>query len=202
MNKLNGTAGQPVSVIAETINMRGTARSGKGSGAQASGKSAFRDLLHTVSNPARRASSDQDHDGSIKPGMLRARVPLLAELDKPGDETVRKVPETDEEPDASRKSVMPDHAATVDVQDRLTLPSGVGQQFAAVPVLKPQAQTAGDDKEAAPSQKERSSTTLELPGTPAASAMKDAAESGSRPSVALPQANAASNAGDRVTPVI
>ena len=187
MNKLNGTAGQPASVIAETINMRGTARSGKGAGAQASGKSAFRDLLHTVSNPARRASSDQDHDGSIKPGMLRARVPLLAELDKPGDETVRKVPETAEEPDASRKSVMPDHAATVDVQDRLTLPSGVGQQFAAVPVLKPQAQTAGDDKEAAPSRKERSSTTRELPGQNTASAMKDVAESDSRPSVAVPQ---------------
>ena len=97
--------------------------------------------------------------------MLRARVALLAELDKPGDETVRKLPETAEEPDASRKSVMPEHAATVDVQDRSALPSSIGQQFAAIPVLKPQAQTAGDDEGAAPARKERSSTTRELPGT-------------------------------------
>ena len=199
MNKLNGTAGEPFSVIAETINVRGTARAGKGSGAQASGNSAFRDLLHTVSNPARRASSDQDHDGSIKPGMLRARVALLAELDKPGDETVRKLPETAEEPDASPKSVMPDHAATVDVQDRLTLPSSIGQQIAAIPVLKPQAQTAGDDEEAAPARKERPSTARELPGTNAASVMKDVAESGSSPSVAAPQATEASQ-GDATPP--
>jgi chemotaxis protein MotD len=199
MNKLDGPAGQLPSVIAETINARGSARSGKGFGTRAGGNAAFRDLLHTVSNPARRASSDQDHDGSIKPAMLRARVALLAELDKPGDETVRKLAETAEEPDASRKSAMPDHAAAVDVQDRLTLPSSIGQQFAVVPVLKPQAQTAGDGEGAAPARKERSSTTRELPGTPAASAMKDAAESGNRPSVALTQANAASQ-GDATPP--
>ncbi len=197
MTKLNGTGGEPFSVIAETINVRGPARSGKGFGAQASGHSPFRDLLHTVSKPARHGSSDQDHDGSIKPGMLRARAALLAELDKPGDETVRKLPETAEEPDASRKSVVPDHAAVV-VQDRLTLPSGIGQQFAAMPVLKPQAQTAGDDEDAAPARKERPSIARELPGTNAASAMKDVAESGSRPSVAVPRANAA--AQDDATP--
>jgi chemotaxis protein MotD len=197
MNKLNGTAGELFSVISETINVRGTARSGKGSGAQASGNAAFRDLLHTVSNPARRASSDDD--GSIKPGMLRARVALLVDLDRPGDETVHKLPDTAEEADASRNSVISDHAATVDIPDRLTLPSGIGQQFAAIPVLKPQAQTAGDDEEAAPARKERSSTARELPGTNAVSAMKDVAGSGSRPSVAVPQAAAASQ-GDATPP--
>jgi len=199
MNKLDGTAGQLPSVIAETINARGSARSGKGFGAQARGNAAFRDLLHTVSNPARRASSDQDHDVSIKPGMLRARVALLTELDKTDDETARELPETPEKPDASRKSVMPDHAATADVQDRSALPSGIGQQFAVVPVLRPQARTAGDDEGAAPARKERSSTTRELPGAPAATAMKDAAESGSRPSVAVPQRTAASQ-GDATPP--
>lgn len=199
MTKLNGTGGEPFSAIAETINLRGPARSGKGFGAPASGHSPFRDLLHTVSKPARHGSSDQDHDGSIKPGMLRARAALLAELDKPGDETVRKLPETAEEPDAARKSATSDHAATMDVQDRLTLPSGIGQQFAALPVLKPQARTAGDDEEVAPARKERSSTARELPGANAASAMKDVAESGSRPSVAAPRANAAAP-GDATPP--
>ncbi len=198
MTKLNGTGGEPFSVIAETINLRGPARSGKGFGAQASGHSPFRDLLHTVSKPARHGPGDQDHDSSIKPGMLRARAALLAELDKPGDETVRKLPETAEEPDASRKSVVPDHAATVDVQDRLTLPSGIGQQVAVMPVLKPQAQTAGADEEAAPARKERTSIARELPGTNAAGAMKDVAEPGSRPSVAVPRASAA--AQDDATP--
>jgi chemotaxis protein MotD len=200
MTKLDGPAGQLFSGIAEAINVRGTTRSGKGARAQASGHSAFRDVLHTASNPPRRASRDQDHDGSIKPGMLRARVALLTEFDKTDDETAHKLPETPEKPDASRKSVMmPDHAATADVQDRLTLPSSIGQQFAAIPVLKPQAQTAGADEEAVPARKERSSTTRELPGTSAASAMKDAAESGSRPSVAVPQRTAASQ-GDATPP--
>ena len=67
-----------------------------------------------------------------------------------------------------------------------------------MPVLKPQAQTAGDDEEVAPARKERSSIARELPGTNAASAMKDVAESGSRPSVAAPRANAA--AQDDATP--
>ena len=53
MTKLDGTAGQFFSVIADAINLRGTARSGKGSGAQANGSAGFRDLLHKVSNPAR-----------------------------------------------------------------------------------------------------------------------------------------------------
>jgi len=197
MTKLSGTGGEPFSVIAETINLRGAARSGKGFGAQASGHSPFRDLLHTVSKPARHGPSDQDHDGSIKPGMLRARAALLAELDKRGDEPVRKLPETAEEPDASRKSVVPDHAAVV-VQDRLTLASGIGQQVAVMPVLKAQAQTAGADEEAAPARKERTSIARELPGTNAASAMKDVAEPGSRPSVAVPRASAA--AQDDATP--
>jgi chemotaxis protein MotD len=199
MNKLDGTAGQLFSGIAETINARGTARSGKGLGAHAGGNSAFRDLLHTVSKPARHGSSDQDHDGSIKPGMLRARAALLAELDKPGDETVRKLPETAEAPDASGKSVISDHAASVDVQDRSTLSSSVAQQLADMPVLKPQASTAGDDGDALPVRKERSSTARELPRMGAASAMKDAVESGSRPSAAAPRATEASQ-GDAGPP--
>lgn len=198
MTKLDGTAGQLFSGIAETIDMRGTARSGKGFGARANGNAAFRDLLHTVSNPARHASNDQGHDGAIKPGPLRARVALLAGLGKPGDDTVRQHPEAAAETDASHKPAISDHAAPAGVQDQSTLPSGIGQPFVAMPVLKPQAPAAGDE-ENAPARKQRSSTAREMPGTHAASAMKDVAESGSRPSAAAPQAMAAPQ-GDGAPP--
>lgn len=191
MTKLDGTAGQFFSGIADAINMRGTARSGKGSGAQANGNSGFRDLLHTVSSQARRPSSGQHHDGPIKPGSLRSRVALLAELDKTGHDTARKLPDAAEQPDTSSKSVMSDHATTADAGDRSALPSGIGQQPAAMPVLKPPAPTAGDDEEE-PARKERSSTAREMPGTHRVSAMKDVAEPAGRHSAAAPQAMAAS----------
>lgn len=187
MTKLNGTSGQLFSAIAESI-ARGTARSGKGTGAQATGKSSFHDLLNKVSNPARRASGDQDHEGSVKPGALRTRVALLPERDKSGDETVRERPMTAEEADASPKSTTPDHAATEDVQGRSTLPSTIGQQLAAMPVLKPQAQPGAGDKGAASTRTERSPPAREL----GASAMKDVAESDSRPPIAVPQPTGAS----------
>jgi len=198
MTKLDGTAGQLFSVIADAINLRGTARAGKSSGAQANGHSGFRDLLHTVSNPARRGQGDQDHDGSIKPGLLRTRVALLSELDKAGDETARKLPKAAEEPDASSTSVMSDHAAA-EVQDRSTLPSDVAQQIAAMPALKPQAHTGGNDEEAEPARKERSSAARELAGTNAAGATKDVAESTGRPSATASQPTEASQ-GDGTAP--
>ena len=197
MTKLNGTSGQLFSAIAESIT-RGTPRSGKGSGAQTAGKSSFHDLLNKVSNPARRASGDQDHEGAVKPGALRNRVALLAERDKSSDETVRERPETAEEADASPKSATPDHPATEDVQGRSTLPSTIGQQLAAMPVLKPQAQPTAGDKGAASTRTERSSPARELPGASTASAMKDSADFESRPQVAVPQATAAPQ--DNATP--
>lgn len=199
MTKLDGTAGQFFSAIADAIDMRGTTRAGKGFGAKANANPGFRDLLHTVSNPARHASSDQDQEGSVKPGLLRARVALLSELDKAGDDTARKLPETVEEPDASGQPMIADHAATGDVRDRPALPSTVAQQLAAMPVLKPQATTAGDDEEAAAARKERPSTARELPGTDAAGATKDIAETGNHPSAEVPQATTASQ-GEAASP--
>src|SRR5262245_22685325 len=117
MTKLDGTAGQFFAVIADAINARGTARSGKGFGAQANGHSGFRDLLHAVSKPTRHGQEDQEQDGSIKPGMLRPRAALLAELDKAGEDKARKLPEIAEDPDASSKPMMSDQAATADVHD-------------------------------------------------------------------------------------
>jgi chemotaxis protein MotD len=155
-------------------------RAGKGPGTQANGNAGFRDLLHTVSKPAKHASSDQDQDGAIKPGLLRHRVALMAELDKAGDEPARKLPATVEEPDASSASVMSDHAAAADVQHRSLLPSGIGPQLAAIAVLKPQAHASGDGEETGLARRERSSTARELPGTNAAGATKEVVESGGR----------------------
>ena len=48
MTKLSGTSGQVFSSLAESLNMRGTSRSGKSAGAKAQADSSFNDLLHTV----------------------------------------------------------------------------------------------------------------------------------------------------------
>ena len=184
MTKLDGTAGQFFSVIADAINLRGTSRSGKASGAHAGGNQAFRDLLHTVANPARRGQPDEDDGSSVKSGPLRARVALLAELDRPGEEADRKLPDIAGE--ASGTSAISDHAA-MEVQNRPVLAADVAQQLAALPVVKLQPQTAGDD-EKAPARKERSAVARELPAAQAAGVTKDAAESASRPSATTSQA--------------
>lgn len=188
MNKLNGASGQLFSVIAETINAQGTARSGKGSGGKATADNSFHDLLHTVSSLAKRALDDQASGEAVKAGTLRTRLAQLAERDEPDDETVPARAEGADEPVSSKKSDPPENVAKADVETRLTLPTIVGQELAAVPVAKPQAQPASGDKRDAPARTERSSSAPELPGASAASATKaDVAEFGMRPTVAAPQ---------------
>jgi chemotaxis protein MotD len=184
MSKLSGTSGQLFSVIADNINARGTARSGKGPGAQATGDASFHNLVRTVSNLAKRTLSDQDHEGSVTPAAPRTRAARLAERDELNDETVRERPETAEEPDASHQSATLDQTVTMDVQSRLTRPSIVGQALAAALAMKPPTQTSDGAKGAAPTRAERSSMIRELPGASTASALKaDIAESGGRPSI-------------------
>jgi chemotaxis protein MotD len=178
MNKLSGTSGQLFSVITEAVKSGGAVRSGKSSGGQATADASFRDLLHSVSNLAKQAMSDQAIDGSLKPGALRARMAQLAETDEPDDEAVSERREAGEEQDSSTKSARLDQPARVEAQSRPTLPSIIGQAFTAVPVLRPQAQTPGGESRAASARPERSSSGRDLP---AASAMI-AAESGTRPS--------------------
>src|SRR5262245_33786428 len=101
MTKLNGTSGQLFAGLAESINARGMSRSGKGSGAKSAENSSFHDLLHTVSNPAKRTLNDQGHDGIVKAGALRTRLAQLTERDETGDETVRERAEGTEEPKSS-----------------------------------------------------------------------------------------------------
>jgi chemotaxis protein MotD len=183
MNKLNGTSGQLFSVVTETIHSGGAVRSGKGSGGKVKDDASFHDLLHSVSNLAKRAMSDQVNEGSLKPGALRARMAQLAERDEPDDEAVGERPAAGEEHDSSNKSGPLDHLARVEAQSRPILPSIVGQAFTTLPVLRPQAQTPGGESGAAPAKAERSSSGRDRP---AASAMT-AAESGTRPSGAAPQ---------------
>jgi chemotaxis protein MotD len=189
MNKLNGTSGQLFSMMAKTVTTRGTARSAESSGGQASEDASFQDLLHTVSNLAKRALSDQGHEGPVKPGVPRTRVTQLTERDEAKDETIRERPKAAEEPDSSKKSGAPELAAKVDVPSRVILPFVVGQELAAVPVARPQAPPAGGTNGAAPARMERSSTARELPRMSIADATKaDVAEGGTRPSATLPQA--------------
>ena len=200
MTKLDGTSGQIFVGIAETINARTTARSGQAAGGQASGNSSFNDLLHTVSKLAKKALSDQDHEGPVKPGRLRAGVARLAERDEFKDETLHGRPEAVERSDASHKSVPLDDLAKADIQGPLSLSSIVGQELAAVPASKPRAKSFDGDRGAVPARTERSSISRALPDANAVSVMKaDISEPGTRPSTAAsqvvtaPQGNAASS---------
>lgn len=159
MNKLNGMSGQLFAVIAETINSRGTTRPGKGAGGQATKDARFSNLLHTVSNQAKRALNDQANESSIRPRALRAHAPQLAERDKLKDEAVPEPPEAAEEP--NEFSAL-DHVATADIQDRPTFPSITGREFALVPASRSQAQPLGEDLRAAPERAGHSSTISNL----------------------------------------
>jgi chemotaxis protein MotD len=175
MNKLNGTSGQLFSVVTETMHSGGAVRSGKGSGGKVEDDGSFHDLLHSVSNLAKRAMSDQVNQGSLKPGALRARMTQLAERDEPDDEAVGERPAAGKEHDSSNKPGPLDHVARVEAQSRPILSSIVGQAFTAVPV---QAQTPGGESGAASAKAERSSSgrpatsaapqgAMALPGDPA-----------------------------------
>ncbi|MCC8938232.1 flagellar hook-length control protein FliK [Bradyrhizobium sp. Arg68] len=205
MTKLSGTSGQLFSATAETFS-RGS-RAGTGAAKQATGDKSFQDLIHTVSNQAKRTSDDQDKAVSLKPVALRTRIAELAERDEPRDEPVREQPETAEERHTSPASPTRDHAATLDVPSRLTQPSIVGQELAAAPLVKPQAQPqpAARDK-ATPDRAERSSTAHDLPATRAPTAANaDVVDAGSRPPVdaprpaASPQADATPKAAPAVS---
>jgi chemotaxis protein MotD len=171
MTKLNGTSGQLFSVIAESINTRGMggmARSGKGTGMPGSKDSSFHDLMHTVSNLARQALGDQEHDGPVKsPGTLRARLAQLTERDE--------VKHEGDDAQTPNKTAVSDQTPKAEVRSQPFVPSIVGQELAAASGLKPQTLAGGDD--AAPRRTERSSAPRELQGTRAAAA----AESGPQP---------------------
>ncbi|MCK1393048.1 flagellar hook-length control protein FliK [Bradyrhizobium sp. 1] len=176
MTKLNGTSGQLFSGLAESLNMRGTSRSAKGAAAKSQADSSFNDLLHSVSNMAKRALKDEGSDTTVKAGTLRTRLAHSVDKDKT-DETVQDRTDTTDEPKSADKSDKAsdksadapsdkqapiDQLMKADVQSRSSIPAIVGQDLAAVQAMKPQIQpqtqsTTGDRKDAA--RDERSSAT-------------------------------------------
>jgi chemotaxis protein MotD len=202
MTKLNGTSGQLFAAIAESINTRGTARSAKGSAGPAHEDSSFKDLLHTVSNLAKSALNDGKSEGSTKAGELRThlaqrgtRLAQPAEPDEPKAETGDEHVEAGDQRDSSPKSSPPGQVATVDTQNQPTLPAIVGQELAALPVVKPPAQTPGTsrtlDRTFGPDRSEQPSGARALSLGSAAPAIKaNAAESETRPPVGARQAAA------------
>ena len=175
MTKLSGTSGQLFSGLAESLNMRGTSRSAKGAGAKSQADSSFNDLLHTVSNMAKRALNDKGSDKTVKAGALHTRLVHPAEKDKT-DETVPDRTDAADEPKSADKSDKAsdtsadktsekqgpvDQVVKADVQSRPSIAAIVGQELAAVPVMTPQVQTqpAAGDKKDASARDERSSAT-------------------------------------------
>ena len=108
-----------------------------------------------MSKLAKKALSDQDHEGAVKPGRLRAGVARLAGRDEFKDETLHERPEAVEQSDASHKSVPLD--AKADIQSPLSLSSIVGGELAAVPASKPRAKSFDGDRGAVAARTERSS---------------------------------------------
>ncbi|MGX1320177.1 chemotaxis protein MotD [Bradyrhizobium sp. USDA 377] len=167
MTKLSGTSGQLFSGLAESLNMRGTSRSAKAAGTKSQADSSFNDLLHTVSNLAKRALNDEVSDTTVKAGTLRARLAHPTGKDDTVDDRTEAADEvksshksSDQKTDRSSETQSPvDAAAKADVSDRSSMPAIVGQELAAVPAVKSQVQSqAGDGKDAS-ARDERSSTS-------------------------------------------
>lgn len=195
MTKLHGTSGQLFAAIAESLNTRGMARSTKGSAGPAHEDSSFKDLLHTVSSLAKVALNDRKSEVSTKAGNLRTRLAQPAESDEPKAETGDEPVGTVDQPDSSPKSGPLDRAPTVHTQNQPALPAVVGQELAALPVLKPQAQTPGasrtTDKTLGPDRSEQPSGARGPRVESAAPAIKaNAAESETLPPVGARQAAA------------
>ncbi|RXH41781.1 flagellar hook-length control protein FliK [Bradyrhizobium zhanjiangense] len=168
MTKLSGTSGQPFSGLAESLNMRSTSRSGKSAGAKSSADASFNDLLHTVSNLAKRALDDQGRDTSAKAETLRTHLAHPIGKDTAKDEATSDRISAADEPKSSHKTgdrktgessetADPvDPTAAADVSNRLGIPTIVGQELAAVPAAK--SQPAAVDKQDASARDERMST--------------------------------------------
>ena len=188
MTKLNGTSGQLFAGIAESINTRGTSRSTKNPTSPTHEDSSFKDLLHKVSSLAKVAVSDRKSEKITKAGDLRARLAQPVEPDAPEAETAGEHVGKVDQPDSPQISGPLDHAAKVDTPNHPTLPAIVGQEPAALPVLRPQAQTAGTSRTNGPARPEQPSALRAAPVGSAAPAIRtNAAESETPPPVGARQ---------------
>ena len=199
MTKLTGTSGQLFSGLAESLNMRGTSRSAKNAGNKSQAGSSFNDLLHTVSNLAKQALSEDGSDTTAKAATLRPRLAHPTETEKPRNAAAHERIATSErtkssqEPSegkaakSSEKQHPADHAAKAEVQDQSAVVVGIGQEIAAAPAVKPQVQLQSAERDA---REERFSTTKrEVRGT-AKAATTDTASSSDTPTATRSQAPA------------
>ena len=195
MTKLNGTSGQLFAGLAETLT-RGVSRSAKGTattGAKTADDSSFHDLLHTVSNMAKRALNDQGGDTTAKAAPVRPRLAQLTEPDTSKDEPVD---ERTEEPKSSTKKDPVDQAAKADVPTRLSVPTIVGQELAAAQAVTMQTSQPSSDKKDTAARDERPSTAKRdvQSVTDAKAATADVARSSAASSTVVPSTVARSTA--------
>jgi chemotaxis protein MotD len=132
-------------------------RSAKGTattGTKTADDSSFHDLLHTVSNMAKRALDDQGSDTTAKAASVRPRLAQLTEPDTPKDEPAH---ERTEEPKSSTKKDPVDQAAKADVPSRLSVPTIVGQELAAAQAVTMQTPQPSSDRKDTSARDERPS---------------------------------------------
>lgn len=208
MTKLNGTSGQLFSGLAESLNVRGTSRSAKSAGTKSPANS-FNDLLHTVSNLAKQALSDDGSDITAKAGTLRTRLAHPTEKEKPKHATVHEPVAATEQPGptevssdnktdrSSEKQHPVDHAARADVQGQAGVAVVVGQEIAAAPAVNLQMPLQSSDMDVSARDDRSSTTKREAPAMGAAKAVtadtapSSVASTGARSQAAASQAMAA-----------
>jgi len=188
MTKLSGTSGQIFSGLAESLNIRGTSRSAKSAGGKSQGASSFNDLLHTVSNLAKRALNDEGSDTTAKAGTLRAHLAHPAGKDKSKDETdelgeaIDGLKPGDQTTDKSLETQGPaGHDPKPDVSNRANVAAIAGQDLIAASAVKPPMQSQSGDKKDA---REERSAGARREGPAAGMAKPTTADSA--PSAAVP----------------
>jgi chemotaxis protein MotD len=203
MTKLSGTSGQLFAGLAESLT-RGVSRSAKGTAttaAKTADDSSFHDLLHTVSNMAKRALDDQGTDTTAKAAPVRPRVVQLTERDTSTDDPVH---ERTEQTKSSTKQDPVDQTAKAEVPNRLSVPAIVGQELAAAPAMTVQTpQLSSDKKETSarderPSAAKRGIQSTDGVSAATADAPRAAGASGARPQPAAAAQAAAMPQGSEV----
>lgn len=204
MTKLSGTSGQLFAGLAETLT-RGVSRSAKGTattGAKTADDSSFHDLLHTVSNMAKRALDDQGSDTTAKAASVRPRLAQLTEADTPKDELVHQ---RSEEPKSSTKKDPVDQAAKAEVPSRLSVPTIGGQELAAAQAATMQTPQPSNDKDTSARDERPSTAKREVQGIGDAKAAADVARSAAASSAVAPSTvarSAADASGPRPQPAL
>ena len=208
MTKLSGTSGQLFSALAESLNVRGTSRSAKGSGVKSQASSSFNDLLHTVSNLAKQALGDDGGDTTASAGALRTHLAHPAEQAKKATALHERIaaserpesPEDSSEKKADGSSERPlpvDHATGTDIQGQSSTVAVLGQEVAAAPAVKTQMALQSTDKDA-PARDERSGAAKRDPLTTGAA--KTAPSDSTPPSTAATAARSQAAVSQTMAP--